>query len=234
MTKNKLQRFAEMKRFSNVIEPSFDEIFRKDHAYKGRWNEQVFGGDKPVVLELGCGKGEYTVNLARKYPGMNFIGVDIKGARMWKGAKAALRDQIENAVFLRTRIDFITSFFGKDEIDEIWITFPDPQPKKARKRLVSTMFLTRYQQFLRDGGIIHLKTDNTDVFEYARQIVHTNSLEVLWEERDVHGSEREDLAEVRNIKTYYEKQFIEEQCKIKYLAFKLTREQQLHEPPDDQ
>ena len=234
MTKNKLQRFAEMKRFDNVIEPSFDEIFQKDHKYKGHWHEQVFGNDNPIVLELGCGKGEYTVNLARSFPAYNFLGIDIKGARMWKGAKAALHDGLPNAKFLRTRIDFIRSFFAEGEISEIWITFPDPQPKKPLKRLVSTRFLSRYQHFLQDGAVVHLKTDNTEVYQYAGKVARANNLEILREIDDVHHTEDKALEKVRNIQTFYEKQFIEENKKIKYLAFKLETDKTLEEPPDEE
>lgn len=232
MSKNKLQRFAEMKRFNNVIEPPFDEVFRKDHHLKGRWHESVFNNSHPIILELGCGKGEYTVNLARRYPHYNFIGIDIKGARMWKGAKQALSEGIGNAVFLRTRIDFIRSFFASDEVSGIWITFPDPQPKKPLKRLVSTRFLERYQHFMQHRSVVHLKTDNTQVYHYARLLAHTNGLEVLRDEADVHATGDEDLREIRNIRTFYEQQFIEENKKIKYLAFRLDRDKALTEPPD--
>ena len=234
MTKNKLQRFAEMKRFDNVIEPSFDEIFQKDHQYKGRWHEQVFGNDNPIVLELGCGKGEYTVNLARHYPGCNFLGIDIKGARMWKGAKAAFQEGLPNVQFLRTRIDFIRSFFAQGEISEIWITFPDPQPKKTQKRLISTRFLTHYQHFLQNRALVHLKTDNTEVYQYAGRMARANNLEILWEVDEVHQTEDEALEKVRNIQTFYEKQFIEENKKIKYLAFRLDVDKPLKEPPDEE
>lgn len=233
MTKNKLARFAEMKTFHNVIEPEFREVFNTDYRFKGRWREQYFGNGNPIVLELGCGKGEYTVNLARRYPATNFIGIDIKGARMWKGAKEAVREEIPNAAFLRTRIDFITSFFDEDEISEIWITFPDPQPKKARKRLVSTKFLTYYQRFIRDGASIHLKTDNPDVFRYALSIVGENNLELLYAEHDVHGTNNKELEEIRTIQTFYEKQFVKQNKKIKYLAFRLVKNQPLKEPPDE-
>ena len=232
MTKNKLQRFAEMKKFPNVIEPSFEEVFGRDYRYKGRWHQEVFDNDNPIVLELGCGKGEYTVNLAKAYPRCNFIGIDIKGARMWKGARHALSEELDNAVFLRTRIDFIESFFARDEVSEIWVTFPDPQPKKARKRLVSTMFLTRYQHFLQHRSPMHLKTDNTNIYEYAGHIARTNQLEVLWDEDDVHATTTSDLTKVRNIQTFYEQQFIEANRKIKYLAFRLDQNKHLTEPPD--
>lgn len=233
MTKNKLERFAEMKTFSNVIEPSFEEIFNADYKLKGKWHKIYFQNNHPIILELGCGKGEYTVNLAREYPDKNFIGIDIKGARMWKGAKKANEENIPNALFLRTRVDFINSFFDTDEIDEIWITFPDPQPKKAKKRLVSTKFLSYYQHFLKDNGIIHLKTDNTDVYEYGCKITDLNNLHVLKNTRDIHNSEDEELKPIREIQTFYEQMFLDEGKTIKYLSFKLNKEKELLEPKDD-
>jgi len=233
VTKNKLERFAEMKTFSNVIEPSFEEIFNADYKLKGKWHKNYFQNNYPIILELGCGKGEYTVNLAREYPDKNFIGIDIKGARMWKGAKKANEENIPNALFLRTRVDFINSFFDTDEIDEIWITFPDPQPKKVKKRLVSTKFLRYYQHFLKDKGIIHLKTDNTDVYEYGCKITDLNNLRVLKNTRDIHNSEDEELKPIRQIQTFYEQMFIDEGKTIKYLSFKLNKEKELLEPKDD-
>ncbi len=233
MTKNKLERFAEMKTFPNVIEPEFREVFNKDYRLKGKWNAAFFKNEHPIVLELGCGKGEYTVNLARRYPDHNFIGVDIKGARMWRGAKTAVEEGTPNAAFLRTRIDFITSFFAEDEIKAIWLTFPDPQPKKARKRLISTKFLTYYQHFIQDRAAIHLKTDNPNLYRYALDIIRENELEMLHAENDVHNLDDHQLEEIRKIRTFYEKQFLEENKKIKYIAFRLKKHQKLQEPPDD-
>ena len=232
MTKRKLARFAEMKTFPNVIEPGFNEIFNKEYKLKGKWAGEFFENDKPVVLELGCGKGEYTVNLAKENTERNYLGIDIKGARMWKGAKMALEQNLPNAAFLRTRIDFIVSFFAENEIDEIWVTFPDPQPKKARKRLVSSMFLSRYQQFLKPNGIVNLKTDNTDLFLYADELVKANNLKVVHRSLDVHGSEDKSLEMTRKIKTFYEKQFIEQNKSIKYLAFELDKNKKLTEPDE--
>ena len=232
MTKRKLARFAEMKTFPNVIEPGFNEIFNKEYKLKGKWAGEFFENDKPVVLELGCGKGEYTVNLAKENTERNYLGIDIKGARMWKGAKMALEQNLPNAAFLRTRIDFIVSFFAENEIDEIWVTFPDPQPKKARKRLVSSMFLSRYQQFLKPNGIVNLKTDNTDLFLYADELVKANNLKVVHSSLDVHGSEDKSLEMTRKIKTFYEKQFIEQNKSIKYLAFELDKNKKLTEPDE--
>jgi tRNA (guanine-N7-)-methyltransferase len=233
VTKNKLERFAEMKTFPNVIEPEFREVFNKDYRLKGKWNKAFFKNDHPIVLELGCGKGEYTVNLARRYSDHNFIGVDIKGARMWRGAKTAVEEGIPNAAFLRTRIDFITSFFAEDEVKAIWVTFPDPQPKKARKRLVSTKFLTYYQHFIRDDATIHLKTDNPNLYLYALAIIRENNLDLIHAEDDVHSLDDNHLEEIRKIRTFYEEQFLEENKKIKYVAFRLKKNQNLQEPPDE-
>lgn len=233
MTKNKLERFAEMKTFSNVIEPSFDEVFNADYKLKGAWHKKFFENNHPIILELGCGKGEYTVNLAKQYPGINFIGVDIKGARMWKGAKKAREEGLNNAVFLRTRIDFINSFFESNEVNEIWVTFPDPQPKKAKKRLISTKFLSSYQKILKNNGIVHLKTDNSNIYEYACKITSINHLEVLKKTRDIHNSTDEELKPIVEIQTFYEKKFMEEGKTIKYLSFKLNQSKKLIEPQDD-
>jgi tRNA (guanine-N7-)-methyltransferase len=221
-----------MKKFPNVIEPGFNEIFENDYQLKGKWSENFFRNNKPIVLELGCGKGEYTVNLAKQDPKRNFIGIDIKGARMWKGAKRALEQNISNAAFLRTRIDFIVSFFEEDEIDEIWVTFPDPQPKKSRKRLIAPMFLSRYQKFLKQNGIVNLKTDNTDFFEYAEQVVKKNNLRIIHRSKDVHSTNDDELRMVKEIKTFYEEQFIEQKKTIKYLAFVLEKDKSLVEPDE--
>ncbi|MFO8236067.1 MAG: tRNA (guanosine(46)-N7)-methyltransferase TrmB [Bacteroidales bacterium] len=233
MTKRKLERFEEMKTFPNVLEPKFHEVFQTDYKLKGRWREDVFRNNNPVILELGCGKGEYTVNMSKNFPSYNFIGIDIKGARMWRGAKKALEDNLQNALFLRTRIDFITSFFEEDEIDEIWITFPDPQPKKARKRLMSKMFLSRYQQFVKDKGIIHLKTDNYDLYHYTGEIIKLNNLNLIHDHTDIHGTKDESLQMLRTIKTFYEEQFIEQNKTIKYLAFNLDKNKILKEPDNE-
>ncbi|MFP4041126.1 MAG: tRNA (guanosine(46)-N7)-methyltransferase TrmB [Bacteroidales bacterium] len=233
MTKRKLERFAEMKTFPNVTEPKFHEVFQTDYKLKGQWKTEFFKNKNPIILELGCGKGEYTVNLARHFPGINFIGIDIKGARMWRGAKQALENNITNAHFLRTRIDFITSLFAENEIDEIWITFPDPQPKKARKRLISAMFLSRYQHFLKHNGIVHLKTDNTDLYFYAKKVVKFNNLSIIHDLNDVHSNTDENIKMLHEIKTFYEQQFIQQNKKIKYLAFKLDKKKTLKEPEDD-
>ena len=171
MGKGKLQKFAEMETFSNVFQYPFSVIENVPFEMKGHWREQYFHNDNPIVLELGCGKGEYTVELARLYPQVNFIGVDIKGARMHKGAKEALTAGLSNVAFLRNNIEIIDRFFAKDEVQDIWLTFSDPQMKNPRKRLTSTYFMNRYRHFLVDGGLIHLKTDSNFLFTYTTYMV---------------------------------------------------------------
>ena len=222
MGKNKLQKWAEIKKFDHVIQPRFEDVYKKDHLLKGKWAEEFFINNYPVVLELGCGKGEYTINLAKKCCDKNFIGIDIKGARIWKGARAAEEMGLKNVCFIRTRIELVNSFFSKDEISEIWLTFPDPQSKKKRekKRLTNPQFLNSYKDFLIPEGIIHLKTDNHTLFEYTLNIIRHNNLELLYSTPDLYNAEISD--EILNIETFYEKQFIEEEKKITYLSFRLT------------
>ncbi len=176
MAKNKLQRFAEMAEMSNVFQPGYDEVFRKDYRLKGRWCRDIFGNENPLVLEIGCGKGEYSVGLARALPEKNFIGIDIKGARMWKGAKSALEEGLKNVAFLRTYAENLQFIFAPDEVDEIWITFPDPQMSKARKRLTGSRFLKEYRKFLKPNGKIHLKSDSNFLFTYTSELIKANNL----------------------------------------------------------
>ena len=195
MGHGKLRKFAENETFHCLLQPSAEEVLADgyfnlaDHPVKGRWIEQMFGGHEgPIVLELGCGKGEYTLELARRNPDKNYIGVDIKGARLWRGAKTATEEGLCNVAFLRTRIEFITAFFGPDEVSEIWLTFSDPQLRASEnKRLSSAMFLERYRHFLRPGGIIHLKTDSRFLFEYTRSVATVNGLPILVETTDLYG-----------------------------------------------
>lgn len=230
MGKNKLKKFAENETFENLFQPSFDDVWRKDHPIKGKWNTSFFKNDNPIVLELGCGKGEYTVNLAKMYPNKNFIGVDIKGARLWTGAKDATEKQMENVAFVRTRIENIVSFFDKDEVSEIWITFPDPQPRpaKARKRLSSSRFLTYYQQFAKPNAIIHLKTDSQGLHEYTKALVEQNNLKVHFCTNDLYNSNIVDS--ILSIRTFYESMFLEQGKPITYLRFELNTQAHLHEP----
>src|SRR5690606_17521039 len=180
-SKNKLKRFKENETFSNVIQPTREEVVSGDFYLKGKWNQEIFKNDNPIVLELGCGKGEYSVGLSQKYPNKNFIGIDIKGARMWVGAKQAEALNLNNVAFLRTRIDFIEQAFAKDEVDEIWITFPDPQPQKTRerKRLTHLRFLERYRNLLKKGGIVHLKTDSRLLYDFTLEVIKDNKLELI-------------------------------------------------------
>jgi tRNA (guanine-N7-)-methyltransferase len=232
MSKRKLQRFAELNRFPNVIQPSFEEVFNKDYYLKGAWNNEFFKNPNPIILELGCGKGEYTIGLARHFPAINFIGVDIKGSRLWKGANVALQDNIINAAFLRTNIEFIGSFFNQDEINEIWLTFPDPQIKKKRKRLTSPRFLNTYSRFLKNHGIIHLKTDSHLLYEYTLNLVRKNGLNLRFYTNDLYNSGFDN--ELLAIKTYYEKQFLDQGLKINYLSFELTYEKSIEEVSEEE
>lgn len=232
MSKGKLQKFAEMETFKNVFQCPFSVVANTPFELKGRWREDYFHNNNPIVLELGCGKGEYTVELARLFPEQNFIGVDIKGSRMWTGAKQALEDGLPNVAFLRTNIEIIDRFFAEDEVQEMWLTFSDPQMKNPRKRLSSTLFLNRYRHFLINDGIIHLKTDSMFLFTYTRCLVEKNSLAVLFSTEDLYHDDRldADTRHILSIQTYYEKMWIERGLNIKYMKFRLPSEGTLAEP----
>ncbi|HEX2395391.1 MAG TPA: tRNA (guanosine(46)-N7)-methyltransferase TrmB [Bacteroidales bacterium] len=231
MTKKKLQRFAEMEDFANVVQPPFADVFGKDYYLKGNWHPLEFKNDNPIILELGCGKGEYTIELARRNPDKNFIGVDIKGSRIWRGARTALSEKLGNVRFLRTRIEVINSFFSMNEVSEIWITFPDPQLKKKRKRLTSSRFLARYAGFLHDRGLVHLKTDNKVLYEYTLRLAEINRFEIRLKTDDLYHSVIND--EILEIKTFYEKGFLEQGMNINYLCFSLPHETKIQEPADE-
>ena len=225
MGKGKLQKFAEMETFENVFQYPFSVIEERPFEMTGRWHEDYFKNDNPIVLELGCGKGEYTVELARLYPEMNFIGVDIKGARMWTGAKMALQEGLKNVAFLRTNIEIIDRFFGPDEVSEIWLTFSDPQMKNPRKRLTSTYFLERYRRFLKDGGIVHVKTDSNFLFTYTDYMVMENQLPLLFATTDLYHDESidDETRRILSIQTYYEQMWIDRGLNIKYMKFRLPQ-----------
>lgn len=231
MGKNKLKKFAEMKEFRCALEYPREELLSKGFPYKGKWNSEFFKADMPIVVELGCGKGEYTVGLAKSDPSRNYVGVDIKGARIWRGAKTVEDEQIPNAAFLRTEIENIRSFFEPGEVDELWITFPDPQMQKPRKRLTSTRFLELYRGLLRPEGIVNLKTDSPFLYEYTRRLVEKNALPVLANTDDLYGSGMADP--VTSIKTFYEQQWLSRGKKIKLLSFRLPAEGELLEPESD-
>lgn len=232
MGKGKLEKFAEMETFKNVFQYPFSVLENVPFDMKGHWCDDYFKNNHPIVLELGCGKGEYTVGLARLFPDVNFIGVDIKGARMWTGAKQALAEGLDNVAFLRTNIEMIDRFFAPDEVREIWLTFSDPQMKNARKRLSSTYFMNRYRHFLVDGGVVHLKTDSNFLFTYTSLMVEKNQLPLLQKTADLYHTADVDEAtrHILSIQTYYESMWMERGLNIKYIKFRLPREGQLEEP----
>jgi tRNA (guanine-N7-)-methyltransferase len=221
-SKNKLKKFSENKTFNNLLQPSFDQVYKNDFDLKSKWSTVFFKNNKPIVLELGCGKGEYTINLAKKYLDKNFIGFDIKGARLWRGAKTATEEKIPNVGFVRTKIEFICSFFEKNEVDEIWITFPDPQAKKEKKRLTSPKFLSLYKNLLKNNGVVNLKTDSKELFDYTNEIINEYKLEVLEKTDDLYNSELVKNQEILSIKTTYENIFLQENKKITYIKFKIN------------
>ena len=227
MGKNKLAKFNEMERFENVIQVPYNKLQQENFYLKGKWATSFFKNENPVILELGCGKGEYSVELAEKNPGFNYIGVDIKGARMYVGAKKAIEKNLKNVAFLRTNIEIINQFFEGEEVAEIWLTFPDPQMKKTRKRLTSVFFLNLYKQFLKKDGIVHLKTDSNFQYTYTCELVHLNQFEILAETSNLYESEI--LNETLQIKTFYEKQWLSRGITIKYIAFNLN-ESEFTEP----
>ena len=241
MGEGKLAKFADMETYENVFQYPYSVVEHVPFEMQGHWHEQYFHNDNPIVLELGCGKGEYTVELAKLYPDMNFIGVDIKGARMWTGATQAIKEGLKNVAFLRTNIEIIERFFSQDEVQEIWLTFSDPQMKNPRKRLTSTYFMERYRKFLVDGGIIHLKTDSNFLFTYTSYMVEKNSLPVIFKTEDLyHLEDLENLGtigdlgnldpKVLSIQTYYESMWIARGLNIKYMKWQLPRTGVLEEP----
>jgi len=221
-SKNKLKRFKENETFANVFQPTREELVNQDFAIKGYWNEKVFKNSNPLVLELGCGKGEYSVGLAQKYPKKNFIGIDIKGARFWRGAKTAIEENISNVAFLRIQIELIEHAFEKNEVDEIWITFPDPQIKykRTKHRLTNSDFLNKYKKILKPDGIINLKTDSEFMHGYTLGLLHGLGYEILYANHDVYKQEGSP-EEVTSIQTFYESQYLEQNKPITYIRFKI-------------
>lgn len=220
---SKQEKFAEFETFENCFTLYFENI-SKGFDLKGKWRTHYFKNNNPIVLELGCGKGEYTVGLASVNPNKNYIGVDIKGNRIWTGARQAIEKKLNHVAFLRTRIDFIETCFANNEVDEIWITFPDPQPQstRARKRLTHTMFTNRYKNFLKPGGLVHLKTDSTSFYEYTLEVIAENNFPLIWHTGNLYKNCPEERKELVNIKTYYENMFTEKGEDIKYICFKLN------------
>ena len=221
-SKNKLKRFKENETFKNVFQPSRDELVNRGFALKGNWDSIFFKNNNPLVIELGCGKGEYTVALAQKYPDKNFIGIDIKGARFWRGAKTAIEEKLDNAAFLRTQIELIDYAFSENEVDEIWITFPDPQIKykRTKHRLTNTTFLQRYKTILKPDGVLKLKTDIEIMHGYTLGLLHGEGHEVLYSNHNVYKLEGSP-EEVTSIQTFYESQYLEQNKAITYIRFKI-------------
>ena len=219
-SKNKLKKFIENESFSNVIQPERKELLSDSFIYKGNWNKLYFKNNNPIIVELGCGKGEYTVNLAKSNPSKNYIGIDIKGARFWRGAKTSLDENLENVVFLRTQIELIDFVFGKQEVKEIWLTFPDPQIKYQRRkhRLTNPLFLNLYKNILVEKGMVHLKTDSEFLHGYTLGVLKGLSIKLLFSNHDIYKNNNAP-AEVINIKTHYEKLFLETKKNISYLRF---------------
>lgn len=223
-SKHKLKRFQENATFSRLFQPSREEVLEGRFALRGQWNKEFFQNDRPIVLELGCGKGEYTIGLAERHPEKNFIGVDIKGARLWRGAKTATEGEMSNAAFLRTQIELIDLCFAPGEVDEIWITFPDPQTKyrRTKHRLTGEEFLEKYARVLKKEGILHLKTDSAFLHGYTLGLLHGKGHEVLYAQHDLY---RDDCApeELKTIQTFYEKKYLETGTPITYIRFRLRR-----------
>lgn len=221
-SKNKLKRFKENESFDNVIQPSREELVNGDFQLKGQWNKKFFKNDQPLVLELGCGKGEYSVGLAKKFPDRNFIGIDIKGARFWRGAKTAIEEGISNVGFLRIQIELIEYAFAENEVDEIWITFPDPQIKykRTKHRMTNTHFLEKYRKVLKPDGVLNLKTDSEFMHGYTLGLLHGEGHEIIYANHDVYRQQGSP-EEVTGIQTFYESQYLEQNKPITYIRFKL-------------
>lgn len=217
-----------MATFEHVIQVPYSQLINAEYENKGKWSSNFFGNNNPIILELGCGKGEYTVKLATKFPDINFIGVDIKGSRMWKGASQSKKLELKNVAFLRTNIENISMFFAENEVSEIWLTFPDPQMKKPNKRLTHTTFLENYRKFLTTEGIVHLKSDSNFMFKYTESVLLENRLQIINQTSDLYNSEI--LDDVLSIQTFYEKQWLERGLSIKYLSFRINNGNKLTEP----
>ncbi|MCT4615902.1 MAG: tRNA (guanosine(46)-N7)-methyltransferase TrmB [Marinifilaceae bacterium] len=228
MGKNKLKKFAQMETFENVFQPTHDDLWQKDYHLKGKWNKEVFKNDNPIILELGCGKGEYTIGLGERQPETNFIGIDIKGARIWKGALSALNEDMNNVRFIRTKIEMLDSIFAEGEISEVWITFPDPQMKNHKKRLTGSRMLQSYKKFLKQDAFINLKTDSDFLYNYTNELIRINNLEKLEDINDIYSSV--DEKHILSIRTFYENQFLTRGITSKYLKFKISNKENISEP----
>jgi tRNA (guanine-N7-)-methyltransferase len=226
LAKRKLQRFAENATFNHFFQPLWEEL-AAGFPLRGKWNSDFFGNNNPVIIEMGCGKGEYTVDLSDKYPERNFIGIDKKGARMWRGAKTSIEDNRKNVAFVRTRAENICMVFGPGEIDEIWITFPEPQPNSPRhsKRFTSPEFISRYRKMLKPGGSIHLKTDSDLFYTYTLEVISESGHDLLYSNGDLYANPTDpEVKDVVDVQTHYEKIWLSQGLTIKYLRFRLKEE----------
>lgn len=226
MAKRKLQRFAENATFTHFFQPGWEEL-SAGFSLRGKWNTDFFNNNNPIIIEIGCGKGEYTVDLSDKYPGRNFIGIDKKGARMWRGAKTSLEENRPNVAFVRIRAENIYKVFSPAEVDEIWITFPEPQPNSPRhsKRFTSPEFLQRYRQIIKPGGIIHLKTDSDIFYEFTLDVIKEGNHHLIYKNSDLYANASDpEVKDVIDVQTHYEKIWLEQGLTIKYLRFKLNEE----------
>ncbi len=223
MAKNKLQKFEDLNFFKNTIQPDKKDLLNDDFNIQGNWNKE-FKNNNPIVLELGCGKGEYTINLAKKFPNCNYIGIDIKGSRIWKGAKFAVENELKNVRFLRTQIEFLPFCFSKNEVSEIWITFPDPQIKyrRRKKRLTGINMLNRYQSVLQKGGLLHLKTDSHFLHGYTLGVLEKLKSNIILTSHDIYNSNLSETHELLSIKTFYEKKFLKNNQPITYICFQIN------------
>ena len=229
MGKNKLERFAENKTFDFLFQPRPHDMHKHDFYLKGKWNSHFFKNDNPTVLEVGCGKGEYTTGMAQIFPNKNFIGIDYKGARLWRGCKTTEENNLSNVAFIRNKIEFINSFFAEDEISEIWITFPDPQIKKDKKKLTSKRFLNNYKSILQTDGKAILKTDSVHLFDFTQKIIKLNNIPLIFASKDIYGEKQSERC--YNIQTFYEKQFLAEDKKISLSEFRLEKDKLYINPP---
>jgi len=226
LAKRKLQRFAENATFNHFFQPEWEEL-SAGFSLRGKWNDDFFKNDNPIIIEMGCGKGEYTVDLSDKYPERNFIGIDKKGARMWRGAKISNEEDRPNVAFVRIRAENIGMVFGPDEIDEIWITFPEPQPNSPRhsKRFTSPEFIERYRKVLKPGGTIHLKTDNDMFYNYTLDVIKEDGHHLIYNNSDLYANPGDpEVKDVIDVQTHYEKIWLEQGLTIKYLRFRLNEE----------
>ncbi len=231
MGKDKLRKFAENDTFSFLFQPTPNQMYTGEFELKGKWNTNFFKNDNPIVLEVGCGKGEYTTGLAERYPNKNFIGIDFKGARLWRGCRTVVEKELNNVAFIRNKIEFINSFFADNEISEIWVTFPDPQPKKAKKRLTSARFLNNYSKILKEKGTVNLKTDSRLMHFFTLAIIEENELENKFSSDDIYSLNEKD--EILDIKTFYEKKFLAEGIKITYVKFDLKKDYNYINPSEE-